>query len=77
MYHMTFYCSKNADGLIHVQNAIIGMMGQHHVHDGAGFAAWANNPPVISNNDIVWLEGALKTKDCDCGLGNGEVKDGR
>lgn len=71
MYTMTFYCSKNQDGLIHVQNAIMGMLGQHHVHDEAGFAAWANNPPAISNDAIVWLN---DVKDCDCGLGNGEMK---
>ena len=77
MYTMTFYCNRNSDGLIHVQNAVAGMMGQHHVHDDADFERWKQgNPEVqigpVSEEDIVWLEG-----DCDCELRSGEMESGR
>ena len=30
MFEMTFYCTVAPDGSIHVQNAVMGHLGQHH-----------------------------------------------
>jgi hypothetical protein len=66
---MRFYASRSADGLIHVTNAIGGMVGQHHVHDEASWASWrAGNPEhgigPVADADIEWLAGVT---DCACG----------
>ena len=68
---MTFYCTKESDGTIHVQNAVMGMMGQHHVHTQDDFDVWSKG----SEDSIEWLTG-----DCDpcaCGLKAGGAKSGR
>ena len=59
-HDMTFYCTKESDGTIHVQNAVMGMMGQHHVHTQADFDRWAAD---IDNSSIQWLD----CGPCDCG----------
>lgn len=61
MYEMTFYCAKQPDGTIHVQNAVMGHLGQHHVHTGEDFQDWTR---TVDPRQIVWL----KAKPCDCGL---------
>lgn len=73
MYRMTFYCIKEKDGTIHVQNVVRGMLGQHHVHTVEDFEKWRNGEPPISDDSIEWLEG---TTPCDCGLKAGEVRQG-
>jgi len=70
MHHlisMSFYVSKDKNGNIHVQNAIMGHLGQHHVHTPKGFKKWAKD---IDKEDIHNLDGL-----CDCGLILGQVKD--
>lgn len=67
---MTFYCSKESDGTIHVQNAIMEMMSQHHVHTLASFKAWTDRLRV-EESSIEWLPGP-----CDCGLKAGETVSG-
>lgn len=71
---MTHYITKTRDGLYHVQNAIMGMMGQHHVHTEEGFKQWKAGGN-IEDQDIVFLD---STK-CSCGLTPSEVRehDGR
>lgn len=71
---MTFYCTKETDGTIHVQNAIMGMMGQHHVHTPEDFDRWKAD---IDGGSIDWLSLDKITAPCDCGLQAGEIKSGR
>ena len=70
MISMRFYVTRTDDGLIHVQNAIMGRFGQHHVHSKEDFAKWMNDGD-IQKEDIIELG-----KTCDCGLKSGEVKEG-
>jgi len=75
MYEMTFYCTREKDGTIHVQNVVMGMMGQHHVHTPEDFEVWrGDGKKRIPDSRIEWLENC---KPCGCGLRAGEVRDGR
>lgn len=57
---MHFYATRTPDGLIHVQNVIDGLLGQHHIHNEQSFERWRKDvPDAILTID----EGA-----CDCGL---------
>ena len=67
---MTFYCTREPDGTVHVQNAVMGYLGQHHVHSPEDFERWKTG---ISKSHVVWLDAAP----CDCGLKPGEVRSGR
>lgn len=61
MIEMTFYCTRERDGTIHVQNAVAGHLGQHHAHTQEQFEEWKRG---IKPERIVWL-----TADpCRCGL---------
>lgn len=64
---MHFYVNRNKDGTIHVQNAVMGMIGQHHIHSKKGFEKWKQG---ITEKCITSLEG-----ECNCGLKIGDVKD--
>jgi hypothetical protein len=69
---MQFYCQRNPDGAIHVQNAVMGHLGQHHVHTQKDWDRWSKTVPA---EDISWYpEG--KYDPCDCGLKPGEKKSG-
>ena len=68
MYTMTHYCTREKDGTIHVQNAVMGMMGQHHVHTPKDFKKWRKD-----NDTIKWLD----CEPCGCGLKAGEVRVGK
>ena len=65
MHTMRFYVSKSPDGLYHVQNAVGGYLGQHHVHTKASFESWSKDM-----ENIEMLDGP-----CDCGLTAGQVRD--
>ncbi|MGD0643387.1 MAG: hypothetical protein ABSA75_00600 [Candidatus Bathyarchaeia archaeon] len=69
---MNHYVKRTADGLVHVQNTVMGQYGQHHVHTEEDFKAWVqeNN---ISKANLIELK---NTRDCTCGLKAGEVIDG-
>jgi hypothetical protein len=67
---MNFYCTKEADGSIHVQNAVMGHLGQHHVHTLEDFEQWGKGVDLAH---IVMLKDCAP---CSCGLKAGEVKDG-
>lgn len=69
-YAMTFYCTRLPDGTMHVQNAVSGFLGQHHVHHPEEFERWKAGIP---EKQMVWLDAAF----CDCGLQPGQVKPGR
>ncbi len=64
-YEMTFYCTRAPDSTVHVQNAVLGFLGQHHVHSPEDFERWKVGIP---ESRIVWLAAAP----CDCGLKPGE-----
>jgi hypothetical protein len=53
--------------LIHVQNAVMGHLGQHHVHTPEEFEEWKKG---ISEDCLH--EGPVN--DCDCGLEPGEAR---
>lgn len=65
-FRMNFYCTKEKDKTVHVQNVITGVFGQHHVHTAKDFKKWSKG---ISN--IKWL---TNTSPCTCGLRPGEVR---
>ena len=69
MIRMIHYCQRQPDGSIHVQNAVMGHLGQHHVHTSDDFDRWTKD----ASGKIEWLEGC---QPCDCGLAPGERKAG-
>jgi len=68
---MSHYVTKTADGLIHVQNAVMGHFGQHHVHTEEDFEAWVKKQKIAPEH-IIQLEGT----ECNCGLKPNEYIDG-
>jgi len=70
---MHFYATETEDGLIHVQNYVMGMKGQHKVHTKKGFEKWLKIAKV-DRKDVK-----MTKRTCDCGLKASEVKeyDGR
>jgi len=70
MFH---YATETPDGLIHVQNYVMGLSGQHHVHTKEGFRAWLKIAKV-RKRDVSIRKGS-----CNCGLKPSEVReyDGR
>ena len=71
-YRMRFYVHRDPHGNYHVQNAVAGHLGQHHVHTKASFESWKGQ---IKDQDLEMLDPAP----CDCGLRPGDVRehDGR
>lgn len=67
---MRHYVTRTPDGLIHVQNTVMGYLGQHHVHTKEQFEEWIIKEGNIVAEDIFELEG----KSCDCGLKAGEMR---
>lgn len=72
---MRHYVTVTKDGLYHVQNAVMGHFGQHHVHTKRDFEAWVKKNK-IAQEDIIMMEGCVNGNECNCGLKAGEVKDG-
>lgn len=70
MFEMHFYVTITKNKLYHVQNAIMGMMGQHHVHDKEGFEDW-KKAGGIEEQYIHISKGQ-----CNCGLKEGQVRNG-
>jgi hypothetical protein len=68
LWDMNFYVMEDPDGTIHVQNAVMGHYGQHHVHTKEDFKKWAKD---ISKENLI----DLKTK-CGCGMKAGQTVDG-
>ncbi|KKK66917.1 hypothetical protein LCGC14_2959270 [marine sediment metagenome] len=58
MATMKHYVFRNKDGSVHVQNAVGGMFGQHHIHDEVSFGRWRVQ---IADRSLEMMEG-----DCDC-----------
>ncbi len=70
MFEMTHYCTKEKDGSVHVQNAVMGHLGQHHVYTNLrDFKKWTVVADVKASA-IKWL----KCDPCGCGLEPGEVR---
>jgi len=63
---MSFYATETPDGNVHVQNAVMGMLGQHHVHTQGSYARWKREPKVT-------VKASKGT--CDCGLKPGDVRE--
>ncbi len=69
MLSMTFYATTTPDGNVHVQNAVMGLMGQHHVHTRAGFLKWKRQ---VRKED---LRTEKSRSPCGCGLKPGQVRE--
>lgn len=52
MIRMRFYVSIDEDGIYHVQNAVMGHMGQNHTHTKEDFERWSKD---IDPQDIIYL----------------------
>jgi hypothetical protein len=68
MFKMHFYVTITKDGLYHVQNTVMGMMGQHHVHTKEGYRKWK----IGIEKEYLHISNG---KCCD--MKDGEVKEGR
>ena len=60
------------DGTVHVQNTIMGMSGQHHVHTLKGYRRW--------KKDVTHARDTEETKAtpgarCNCGLVSGQTRE--
>lgn len=65
MVLMTFHTYRGADGSVHVQNAVMGALGQHHVHTPEEFETWRKpGDQIIEHNAI-----------CSCDLAVGQARD--
>ena len=62
---MRFHVSITLDGSYHVQNAVAGLLGQHHVHTPESYHKW------LKESDEICL---LDDGPCDCGLIPGQVR---
>jgi len=69
MFTMRFYLYGDAEGNVHVQNAVAGMMGQHHVHTPEDFEYWRK-----PKYEIVDMRSQCTL--CDCGMKPGEQCNG-
>ena len=63
LHMMTHYIFRNGDDEIHVQNAVRGHFGQHHIHTAEQFREWVAEIP---GNQLK----EMKTE-CDCGRTEG------
>jgi len=75
---MVFSVTRTDDGLVHVQNTVMGLRGQHHVHTAEEFGRWADGAPDrgIGPVDLCDIQ-ELRAAACDCGLAAGEMRTGR
>lgn len=71
MITMTFYITETKDGLIHVQNMVMGYAGQHHVHTPKGYQEWLKG---ISERERKTIK-IRKVNECQCGLQPSEVRE--
>ena len=62
MGSMSFYADIDPNGCYHVQNAIMGLRGQHHVHTKDAFLKWSKQ--IKKENLHVGKE----PRECGCGL---------
>lgn len=67
VFEMNFFVTKTKDKLFHVQNAVAGMLGQHHVHTLKGYREWKKG---IASKAIIHFSGGK----CDCGLKPGYIR---
>ena len=54
MIRMRFYVNIDENGIYHVQNAVMGHMGQNHAHTKEDFERWSKD---IDPQDITYLKG--------------------
>ena len=57
---MTHIATRTPDGLIHVQNYVQGLRGQHHIHTEESFGRWNRHHETKVEVD---------DGECSCGLG--------
>lgn len=70
---MQYYARETPDGLIHVQNFVMGRNGQHHIHDKESFERWSKQ---IEKENLH----TEKVESCNCELkqsGDTEEYDGK
>jgi hypothetical protein len=64
---MHFYVVRTPDGLYHIQNVVMGHLGQHHIHSEKSYKKWVKG---IDKKFVHFREG-----ECNCGLKPGDVKE--
>ena len=68
---MIHLVTETSDGLVHVDNYVMGRHGQHHVHTKEGYLKWKNQKGAqTKDEDITYSKGT-----CTCGLDAGDVKE--
>lgn len=65
---MTYHVTITEDGFYHVQNVVMGHLGQHHVHTKKGYEFWLKN--INNKEDIKVSKGK-----CNCDLNAGDVRE--
>ena len=67
MIEMHYYVTIAPTKEVHIQNMVMNMAGEHHIHSWKGFFKWKRN---IDRKFIH-----IKNGECDCGLKIGDVKE--
>ena len=75
MLTMMHYVTETPDGLLHVTNAVGGMIGQHHVHTPESFDGWMGGRPDLGIGPVDPSNIEREAGTCSCGLESGEMRD--
>jgi hypothetical protein len=70
MFQMLFRAVIYPDGTVHVQNSVMGHLGQHHVHTLKGYKQWKKDTERECEETK-----AKKGEKCDCGLKVGQTRE--
>lgn len=65
---MHFYVWRSRDDTYHVQNIVMGHLGQHHVHSERSYRRWAKK---VDRRLIHYMG----EKECDCNLKPGYIRE--
>lgn len=63
MFEMIHHATIYPDGTVHVQNSIMGHLGQHHVHTLQGYRRWKKDLKLKCTE-----KRAKEGEKCDCGF---------
>jgi hypothetical protein len=67
-YEMRHTAIRTDDGLIHIQNHVGTLTGQHHVHTTKSYERWLVNIAPVAHPTVT-------TGKCLCGLSVGDVRE--
>jgi len=63
MFSMLYSAVIYDDGTVHVQNSVMGHLGQHHIHSFKGYRRWKKDLKLNCDE-----KKAKKGEKCDCKL---------